>query len=49
MAKDIFEKTFYAIAYQDESGLKHIINARRGYIYQKKHALEQQGLSLIHI
>lgn len=44
MAKDIFEKTFYAIAYQDESGLKHIINARRGYIYQKKHALEQQGI-----
>ena len=42
--KDIFEKTFYAIAYQTESGWKHVINARRGYIYQKKHTLQQQGI-----
>lgn len=44
IAKDIFEKTFYAIAYQTESGWKHVINARRGYIYQKKHTLQQQGI-----
>ena len=44
IAKDIFEKTFYALAYQDGSGWKQVVNARRGYIYQKKHTLEQQGI-----
>lgn len=43
IAKDIFEKTFYAIAYVENNQLKFVINARRGYIYQKKYALELQG------
>lgn len=44
IAKDIFEKTFYAITYPENGSLKYVVNARRGYIYQKKHALEQQGI-----
>lgn len=44
IAKDIFEKTFYAIAYEDKNGLKYVKNARPGNIYQKKAELELRGV-----
>ena len=43
IAKDIFAKTFYAIAYADGDRMTYIINARRGPIYQKKQTLELAG------
>lgn len=42
--KDIFEKTFYALAYEESGQIKYVINARKGYIYQKKNELEQRGI-----
>lgn len=43
-SKDIFEKTFYAIAYQTPQGLAYIDNAQKAPIYAKKDALEQAGV-----
>ena len=43
-SKDIFEKTFYAIAYEKDDGtLAYIDNAQKATIYAKKYALESQG------
>ncbi len=43
-SKDIFEKTFYAIAYQTPQGLVYVGNAQKAPIYAKKFALEQTGI-----
>lgn len=44
IAKDIFEKTFYAIAYKNEDGaLTYLDNAQKATVYAKKYALESQG------
>ena len=42
-SQDIFQKTFYAIAYQTDTGLAIIDNAQKATIYAKKYALERQG------
>lgn len=44
IVKDIFEKTFYAFAYEANNKLNYVINARKGHIYQKKAELEQRGI-----
>lgn len=44
IVKDIFEKTFYGLAYEVQNKLVYIINARPEKIYQKKTALEMQGI-----
>lgn len=43
IAKDIFEKTFYAFAYEENDQIKYVVNAREGYIYQRKNELEKEG------
>ena len=43
VAKDIFEKTFYAFAYEDNGQIKYVVNAGKGHIYQRKNELEKQG------
>lgn len=43
-SKDIFEKTFYAIAYESDNGaLTYIDNAQKATVCAKKYALESQG------
>lgn len=44
IVKDIFEKTFYAFAYEMNDRINYVINARKGHIYQKKTELEQKGI-----
>lgn len=43
LCKDIFEKTFYGIAYQAGETIKYYENAYKSSIYHKKYQLEQQG------
>jgi len=43
ICKDIFEKTMYGIAYEENGKIKHIENARLGYVYRKAHLFERQG------
>lgn len=44
ISKDIFEKTFYAIAYKNDDGaLTYLDNAQKATVYAKKYALESQG------
>lgn len=44
VSKDIFEKTFYGIAYETLSGIQYLSNARKATVYKKKYDLEQQGI-----
>ena len=44
VSKDIFEKTFYGIAYEPLSGIQYLSNARKATVYKKKYDLEQQGI-----
>lgn len=42
--KDILQKTWYTLAYQEAPGrIKYVTNARQAWIYHKKSALEEQG------
>lgn len=42
--KDIFEKTFYGIAYETPAGIAYLDNACSAQIYQQKDLLEHQGV-----
>ena len=42
--KDIFEKTFYGMAYEAPAGLVYLDNACSAQIYQQKYQLESQGI-----
>lgn len=44
ISKDIFEKTFYGIAYESANGIAYVDNARKEAIYRKKYELEQSGV-----
>ena len=44
ISKDIFEKTMYGIAYEEDGQVKFMENAQRAYIYEKSYALEQEGV-----
>lgn len=43
VTKDKFEKTLYGIAYTDNEKIKYVENARKAYMYEQQHALEQEG------
>lgn len=42
--KDIFEKTMYGIAYEEQGKISYIHNAQREYIYEMTYTLEQKGV-----
>lgn len=42
--KDIFEKTFYGIAFVSPKGIEYITNACKGNIYKRKYKLEMKGI-----
>ena len=44
ISKDIFEKTFYGIAYEDKGKIEYLDNAGKAYIYRKKDELEGKGI-----
>ena len=44
VSKDIFEKTLYAVAYEQDGAIQYIENAQKDYIYEKAYTLEQQGI-----
>lgn len=44
VSKDIFEKTFYAIAYETASGIAYFDNAQKATVYRKKYELQQRGI-----
>ena len=44
LAKDIFEKTFYAMMYETPAGFAYLANACSAQIYQQKYRLEHQGI-----
>lgn len=44
MDKDIFEKTFYGIAYEAPGGIAYMDNACSAQIYRPKDLLERQGI-----
>lgn len=44
ICKDIFEKTFYGIAYLEQDNVKYFVNARKDTVYQKKYELETQNI-----
>ncbi len=44
LEKDIFEKTFYAIAYETPGGLQFLENACSAQIYRQKYQLESRGI-----
>lgn len=43
-SKDIFEKTIYGFAYEDNDKVKFVENARKEVVYEKAYLLEQKGL-----
>lgn len=43
ISKDIFEKTFYGLIYEEAGEIKYRINAQAGYIYEKMYAAEREG------
>ncbi len=42
--KDIFEKTMYGFAYEENDVVRFVENARRETVYEKVHALERKGV-----
>lgn len=44
--KDIFEKTFYGIAYKTDNGYKYISDGLRKNMYRKKYILQQDATIL---
>ena len=44
VTKDVFEKTFYGVAYFDGAKYKYIEDSVAEYIYRKKNELDEQGI-----
>ena len=44
ISKDIFEKTMYGIAYEEEGTIRYMENAQSEAVYENLYALEQQGV-----
>lgn len=43
VSKDIFEKTLYGLAYEEEGTIRYLSNAHSGHIYESLHELEGEG------
>jgi len=43
ISKDVFEKTMYGLAYEDNGKIKYAANAQKDYIYRLAYEKEQQG------
>lgn len=43
ISKDIFEKTLYGLAYEEEGSIRYLSNAHSGHIYESLHELEGEG------
>ncbi len=44
IAKDVFEKTFYGLAYREKGVMKYVVNARKEFVYRKKQELENKRI-----
>ena len=44
VSKDIFEKTLYGLAYEEEGSIRYLSNAHSGHVYASLHELEGQGV-----
>ncbi len=43
ISKDVFEKTLYGFAYEENDRLQYVSNAQREHVYERMHELERAG------